>query len=131
MATAHQPITQEILEELHPIIDFSPYSELLSEQDEIGWNQLLLGRYGIKWDQCQRRYLENKHQKPITGEPKWIRNVIRETKSPVVSEKRRTPRNLQWSKLKRSHETSITNTHQHPIHPRNDPLTARPRPIQH
>ena len=79
MATAHQPITQEILEDLHPIIDFSPYSELLLEQDEIGWNQLLLGRYGIKWDQCQRRYLENKHQKPITGEPKWIRNVIRET----------------------------------------------------
>eukprot|EP00978_Attheya_sp_CCMP212_P007520 scaffold17425_cov59-Attheya_sp.AAC.1 len=79
MGTANQPITQEILEELHSIIDFSPYSDLIAEQDEIGWTQLYLGRYGIKWDQCQRRYLENKYQKPITGEPKWIRNVIRET----------------------------------------------------
>jgi hypothetical protein len=78
-ATANQDITQDILEELHPIIDFAPYSELLTEQEEIGWKQILLGRYGITWDRCQRRYLENKYQKGITGEPKWIRNVIRAT----------------------------------------------------
>eukprot|EP00978_Attheya_sp_CCMP212_P045822 scaffold361976_cov55-Attheya_sp.AAC.1 len=32
-ATANQCITLDILEELHPIIDFGPYSELLTEQD--------------------------------------------------------------------------------------------------
>jgi hypothetical protein len=43
------------------------------------WKQILLGRHGITWDRCQKRYLENKKQKSITGEPKWIRNIIRET----------------------------------------------------
>eukprot|EP00978_Attheya_sp_CCMP212_P027776 scaffold93923_cov54-Attheya_sp.AAC.1 len=78
-ATANQCITQDILEELHPIIDFQPYLDLLKEQDKIGWKQILLDRYSITWDRCQRRYIENKYQKSITGEPKWIRNVIRET----------------------------------------------------
>eukprot|EP00978_Attheya_sp_CCMP212_P037102 scaffold172824_cov47-Attheya_sp.AAC.2 len=79
MATANQPINRDILEGVHPIIDFSPYYDLIQEQEEIGWNQLNLGRYGLSWDRCQRRFLEDKHQKKITGEPKWIRNVIRET----------------------------------------------------
>jgi hypothetical protein len=79
MATANQPINRDILEGVHPIIDFSPYYELIQEQEEIGWNQLNLGRYGLSWDRCQRRFLEEKHNKKITGEPKWIRNVIRET----------------------------------------------------
>eukprot|EP00978_Attheya_sp_CCMP212_P017704 scaffold47485_cov57-Attheya_sp.AAC.1 len=71
-ATENQCITQDILEELHPIIDFQPYLDLLKEQDEIRWKQILLGRYSITWDRCQRRYLETKYQKSITGEPKWI-----------------------------------------------------------
>jgi hypothetical protein len=64
---------------MHPIIDFEPYYSLLDEQEEIGWKQLHLGRYGLTWDRCQRRYLELKHQKPVSGEPKWIRHTIRET----------------------------------------------------
>jgi hypothetical protein len=79
LATNHQPISVETLETMHPILDFEPYYDLIQEQEEIGWKQLLLGRYGITWDRCQRRYLENKYQKNITGEPKWIRNIIRET----------------------------------------------------
>ena len=52
---------------------------LLDEQEEIGWYQLHLGRYGLTWDRCQRQYLELKHQKRVSGEPKWIRHTIRET----------------------------------------------------
>ena len=47
MATANQPINRDILEGVHPIIDFSPYYDLIQEQEEIGWSQLNLGRYGI------------------------------------------------------------------------------------
>jgi hypothetical protein len=50
LATTHQLITIDILEEMHPIIDFEPYYDLIHEQAEIGWKQLLLGRYGITWD---------------------------------------------------------------------------------
>jgi hypothetical protein len=64
---------------MNPIIDFEPYYDLIAEQEAIGWHQLHLGRYGISWDRCQRRFLENKYDKRISGEPKWIRQIIRET----------------------------------------------------
>ncbi len=50
MGTTHQKITVDILQEMHPIIDFELYYDLIHEQAEIGWKQLLLGRYGITWD---------------------------------------------------------------------------------
>jgi hypothetical protein len=78
-ALANNPITIDILEGMHPIIDFEPYDDLIAEQNEIGWNQLHLGRYGLSWDRCQRRFLEQKYDKRISGEPKWIRQVIRDT----------------------------------------------------
>jgi hypothetical protein len=31
MATANQPINRDVLEGVHPIIDFSPYYELIQE----------------------------------------------------------------------------------------------------
>jgi hypothetical protein len=77
-ALSNYTISLEILEGMNPDIDFEPYESLLKEQDEIGWDQLHLGRFGLSWDRCQRRYLEHKHQKQVTGEPKWIRHVIRE-----------------------------------------------------
>jgi hypothetical protein len=79
MATTTEEISLDILQAVHPIIDFDPYLELIEEQGTIGWDQLHLGRYGLAWDQCQRRYTEQLHGKPVTGEPKWIRQVIRET----------------------------------------------------
>jgi hypothetical protein len=78
LATTNHDVSMEILEDLHPIIDFEPYTDLIEEQGKIGWNQLLLGRFGLAWDQCQRRYLHTLHGKPATGEPKWIRQIIRE-----------------------------------------------------
>jgi hypothetical protein len=78
-ALANHPITIDILEGMKPIIDFQPYYELIAEQKEIGWHQLHLGRYGLSWDRCQRRFLENKYDKRISGKPKWIQQVIRET----------------------------------------------------
>jgi hypothetical protein len=78
-ALANHPITLDILEGMNPIINFEPYYALIEEQEEIGWHQLHLGRYGLSWDRCQRRFLENKYDKRISGEPKWIRQVIRET----------------------------------------------------
>jgi hypothetical protein len=60
MATANQPITRDIFEAIHPIIDFTPYYDLIHKQAEIGWNQLHL------------QFLEQKHQKTITGELKWL-----------------------------------------------------------
>jgi hypothetical protein len=57
---------------MNPIIDFEPSYELIAEQKEIGWQQLHLGRYSLSW-------LENKYDKRISGEPKWIQQVIRET----------------------------------------------------
>jgi hypothetical protein len=77
-AISNFPISMEILEGMNPDIDFEPYKSLLQEQNEIGWDQLHLGRFGLSWDRCQRRYLEHKHQKQVTGEPKWIRHVTRE-----------------------------------------------------
>ena len=53
MATKHQTITIKILEDMYPILDFTPYYDLLHKQEEIGWKQVHLGRYGISWDRCQ------------------------------------------------------------------------------
>jgi hypothetical protein len=73
MTTINNEISLDILQAVHPIIDFDPYLELIEEQSKIGRDQLHLGRYGLAaWDQCECRYLEQLHGKPFTGEPKWI-----------------------------------------------------------
>jgi hypothetical protein len=44
------------------------------EQDQIGWYQLLLGRFGRKWSDAQQRYVDLLHKKN-TGR-RWIVSLI-------------------------------------------------------
>ena len=79
LAIAGEPIHDGNVQGLYPLLDFEPYETLIEAQTKIGWKQIRYGRYALDWDYAQRRYSTEVLGIEATGEPKWIRAVIRAT----------------------------------------------------
>eukprot|EP00957_Ditylum_brightwellii_P189102 14394646-Ditylum_brightwellii.AAC.1 len=65
-----------LLQKQHPAINFRSYKQLIRDQSDIGWKQIIYGRWAVGWDTMQQRYLVSQ-QKQAHGEPVWISQIIR------------------------------------------------------
>ena len=79
LAIAGEPIQDGKVQGLYPLLDFKPYETLIDAQTKIGWNQVRFGRYALDWDYAQRRYSSEVLGIEASGEPKWIRAIMRTT----------------------------------------------------
>ena len=61
-----------------PVSPFSQYDSLLASQSSIGWNQLIFGRWSVRWQEHQYRYLQQRNI-PLTVHnhgPGWSSRII-------------------------------------------------------
>eukprot|EP00957_Ditylum_brightwellii_P063955 4851868-Ditylum_brightwellii.AAC.1 len=75
MSLTTQP-TIAILKQQHPTIQFRPYKQLIQDQSNIRWKQIIYSRWALSWDTLQQRYL-TAQQKHAHGEPVYFSQIIR------------------------------------------------------